>query len=193
MKMFDPKADLFFQDPGIHPPNPADYGVLHLLRRDIYRCLGWDPSTGAKTGHVTLWPGGMAILAGIDLLAKSYEGNDESGPGKIGQRFREFIKKYFQPISSGDAETIYQLRNSLLHSFGLYSRAKGQEYHFALSAHGAPLVQAISDGHYQVDLLTLHAQFEDSVQRYASELNDNSALQEKFLRMFPIYGSVRIE
>ncbi|MBI5118763.1 hypothetical protein HZA56_20020 [Candidatus Poribacteria bacterium] len=190
LEMFDVRADLFFESPRNHIPSPRSYGVLYLLRRDICRCLERDHDTNVETSHVTLWPGGMAILAGIDLLGKFHEGDDESG--QVGQRFRAFICKYFQPISAEEAETIYQLRNSLLHSFGLYSRTKSHEYRFILSASGVPLVQQMSAGCYQVDLLTLHGKFEDSVKQYAADLNADPMLQENFRKMFPCYGSIRI-
>ena len=47
--MFDPNADIFFESPNIRREPPGKYGVLHLLRRDIFLCLGWDPITQIKT------------------------------------------------------------------------------------------------------------------------------------------------
>jgi hypothetical protein len=60
----------------------------------------------------------MAICAGIDLLGKFFAGNDTTG--KVESRFRKFSQKYFH-LSKKQAITVFQLRNSLLHSFGLYS------------------------------------------------------------------------
>ena len=186
--MFDPKADLFFESPRINRTPPADYGVLHLLRRDICLCLGWDPVTQTQTNHHTLWPGGMAILAGIDLVAKYLKGDDTIG--QVGQRFRDYIAKYFQPISAGDEETIYQLRNALLHSFGLYSQTKTKTYHFVLSANKSILVQSLGQDIYQIDLRTLHEKFEDSLRKYASDLNADATLQSNFQKMFVNYGAI---
>ncbi|RJP69535.1 MAG: hypothetical protein C4532_10875 [Candidatus Abyssobacteria bacterium SURF_17] len=189
--MFDSKADLFFEDPRHHRSPPGNYGVLHLLRRDIYRCFDWNLSEKAEQKRdPILWPGGMAILAGIDLLAKFHEGDDAIGC--VGQRFRDFVGRYFQPLCAKDEETIYQLRNSLLHSFGLYSRTKTTEYRFVLSASREQLVQQISVGNYQVDLVTLFERFEGSVQRYGVDLNADAELQTNFCRMFSKYGSIRI-
>ena len=190
MTMFDPKADVFFESPKCNRTPPGDYGVLHLLRRDICYCLGWDPTTNAKTSHPTLWPGGMAILAGIDLLAKFFKGDDAGG--QVGHRFRDFVTKYFQPITSGDEETIYQLRNALLHSFGLYSRAKHGPYHFVLSVNRAPLVQSFGKDIYQIDLVTLHQAFENALGKFVADLNTDATLQTNFLKMFPNYGSIHI-
>ncbi len=188
--MFDPKADLFFESPKVRRTPPTDYGVLHLLRRDIYLCLGWDPVTQTQTSHPTLWPGGMAILAGIDLVAKYLKGDDTIG--QVGKRFREYVAKYFQPISSGDEETIYQLRNALLHSFGLYSQNKTNSYNFVLSVNASPLIQLHGSDIYQIDLRTLHQKFEDSLMKYSTDLNIDTALQSNFLKMFVHYGAIHI-
>lgn len=186
--MFDHKADLFFESPNINRTPPGDYGVLHLLRRDICLCLGWDPVTQTETSHPTLWPGGMAILAGIDLVAKFLKGDDTIG--QVGQRFRDYITNYFQPISSGDEEAIYQLRNALLHSFGLYSQTKTRTYRFVLSANNVALVQSLGSDAYQIDLRTLHHKFEGSLGKYVNDLNVDVTLQINFLKMFPNYGAV---
>lgn len=189
--MFDPQADLFFEDPRSDRSPPGDYGVLYLLRKDICRCLGWDPSSNSKTSHPTLWPGGMAVLAGIDLVAKFYKGDD--AVGQVGVRFMDFIRNYYHPLSPGDEETIYQLRNSLLHSFGLYSRTKTQEYRFLLTAAGGvPLLQQPSPGVYQVDLIVLYQQFEQALEKYMTDLEYQKPLQDNFRSMFVNYGAVHI-
>ncbi len=189
--MFDPKADLFFEEPRSNRPPPGNYGVLYLLRRDVSLCLGWDPVSGNRTSHQALWPGGMAIFAGIDLAAKLYKGDDAIG--EAGPRFRDFVHKYFQPLSAGDEETIYQLRNSLLHSFGLYSRKCGREYHFLLTAAGGvPFVQQPSSGNYQIDLIELYRRFEQALLNYRTDLESQQPLKDNFLKMFRNYGAIHI-
>ena len=194
--MFDPKAELFFEDPGNDHKPPSKFGVLYLLRRDIYRCLGRDSISGELTKYQTLWPGAMAILAGIDLLAKFYRGTDAIG--KVGNRFKAFIREYFKPIPKQDEEIIYQLRNALLHSFGLYSYKENreeetkEEFKFMVSITRAPLIQRVTPDMYHINLLALHERFEDSVKRYATDLNKKPELQEKFFRMFDYYGSIWI-
>lgn len=189
--MFDPKADLFFEDPRCNRPFPGDYGVLYLLRRDIYLCLGYDPANRIRTSHQALWPGGMGILAGIDLVAKFYKGNDTIG--QVRSRFTDFIRKYSQPLSAGDEETIYQLRNSLLHSFGLYSKKGTQAYHFLLTATGGvPFVQQPTPSNYQIDLIELHKRFEQALLNYQTDLESHPSLQSKFLDMFTNYGAIHI-
>ena len=189
--MFDPRAALFFEDPAQLRPPPTDYGVLYLLRRDVCFCLGWDPTTRTSTSHRALWPGAMAILAGVDLLAKFYKGDDTIG--QVGARFSDFVRTFFKPLSTGDEATIYQLRNSLLHSFGLYSKAGSQTYHFLLTAAGGvPFVQQPSPGNYQIDLIELHKRFEQSLAHYVAALETQPLLQANFLRMFTNYGAIHV-
>jgi hypothetical protein len=71
---FNENEKLFFEDPTYRKP-PGEYGILYLLRRDINLCLEneKDPDLG-----IAQFPGAMAIMAGIDLLAKFYKGDDPS-------------------------------------------------------------------------------------------------------------------
>ncbi len=133
----------------------------------------------------------MAILAGIDLLGKFYAGDDTIG--QVGQRFTSFIRKYLQPLSPGDEDVLYQLRNSLLHSFGLYSSARAQTYHFMLTGKGGvPFIQQPRTTFYQVDLIVLHERFERAIVSYVNDLEADPNLQTKFLTMFPNYGAIEI-
>jgi hypothetical protein len=186
------KIDLFFQDPKVHHPAPStskQYGILHLLRRDIIRCSGKDPETGQESKIIALWPQTMAVLAGIDLLAKFYEGSDSNA---IGKRFARFVKDNFD-ISSEKAETIWQLRNSLLHSFGLFSKDnKGKIYKFKVTNEGGELVSNIGSNQYRIDLLTLNSMFEKAVDKYKKRLLEDACLQKNFQSMFENYGSIYI-
>jgi len=189
--MFSTEADTFFRKPSDVPSIPGTFGVLYLLRRDIIQCFGFNPNTGMKYQDPVLWPGGMAILAGIDLLAKFFKGSDTIG--EVGQRFKDFVKQYFQLSSEEDKETIYQLRNALLHSFGLYSQNKRQQqYHFTLTANNSSLIQQAAPGKFQIDLCSLHQKFENALDTYAVDLNKSKDLQNKFLRMFQNYGAISI-
>ena len=186
----DGNIDLFFKDPETKPVIPGRFGILYLLRRDIRNCI---------VNRQALWPGAMAVLAGIDLLGKFYAGDDSSG--QVEKRFKDFIKKYFQQIRQDDATTIYHLRNALLHSFGLYSEVKRKGrvckvYHFALVAANetGPLVKVHPQDadYYLVDLLALYTKFEDAVACYLSDLKNNKDLKTHFNNMFPKYGAISI-
>ena len=194
--MFSRDADLFFLSPRTQVRSPNQFGVLYLLRRDIDQCMGIDPDTGQCSGHTALWPGAMAILAGVDLLAKFFKGNDKQG--EVGERFSCFLEPFFGMNSTDDRKVIYQLRNALLHSFGLYSKTetktkKGKEYHFVLTDSGTgPLISHTPPDRYHVNLRVLYSEFEKAVGAYCTKLGSDTQLQKNFAAMFGNYGSIPI-
>ena len=155
----------------------------------MIQCLGRDPTTNANIGFRALWPGAMGILAGIDLLAKYLAGSDSSGG--VGDRYRKYLDKYFQPLGEDDAETLYQFRNALIHSFGLFSKSKTKTYHFGMSMNGKELIVSRSADQYTIDVFALHQRFEKSVSLFQSDLDVDNDLQKHFVQMFPKYGSIR--
>lgn len=190
-QMFSTDADIFFLSPRTKIGVPNWFGVLYLLRRDIDLCMGIDPDTGLAVSYRAEWPGAMAILAGIDLLAKFFAGSDERG--KVGERFSDFLKEFFVGTSEIDRNVIYQLRNSLLHSFGLYSKDKNTTYRFFLTGDKSrPLVAHRPPDQYWVDLRALHGEFEKAVAVYELALDADQKLQVKFAAMFGNYGKIHI-
>jgi hypothetical protein len=173
---------LFFEDPQAYRQPPGDFGVLYLLRRDINSCV----ETKIR------WPGAMAILAGIDLLGKFLAGGDDQG--FVGGRFRAFVDKYFTPIAPAEVDVLYQLRNSLLHSFGLYSKdSKGNIYRFQLVyGAGGSLLEQRGTRLFRIDLARLHSSFESAIKQYHCDLSADPDLQSKFMAMFPMYGAIPI-
>ncbi len=190
-------ADLFFLSPHTTINAPNRFGVLYLLRRDIDVCMGIDPDSEEDVSlrYRALWPGAMAILAGVDLLAKFFAGSDDQG--KAGARFRGFLECCFDVKKPEDRDVIYQLRNSLLHSFGLYSQQIKQGkankvYHFFPTCGTGPLVLKKPVDRYYVDLRVLHCEFEKAIKLYQTILNCDDELQERFKRMFTNYGCIYI-
>lgn len=171
--------ELFFEDPAKEPrPRPTRYGILYLLRRDIEACFG-----------VAEFPATMAILAGIDLLGKFYAGDDDTGPGKVGHRFTGFLK-YFDDVADEEKKVLYQFRNSLLHSFGLYSKDRqGNVYIFTLSKEYPLLVRQNGEKCY-INPSDLKKEFELSIKAYYEELYADPKLQQNFNKMFPKYGII---
>jgi hypothetical protein len=191
--MFSTDADLFFLSPRAKIDPPNWFGVLYLLRRDIDLCMGVNPTTGQPVSYRAEWPGAMAMLAGIDLLAKFFTGSDDAGPGKVGGRFRKFLDRFFAGTNSTDRDVIYQLRNSLLHSFGLYSKGAGKVYRFFLTGHGTgALVSHNPPDQYHVDLRVLHREFEKAVAAYCAALDSDTRVQANFAAMFGNYGRIHI-
>jgi hypothetical protein len=212
----DEEIELFFKDPGIRT-QVKDSSTLHLLRRDIYSCMGYinDDNKNEwikcdKKKDPTRWPGAMVILAGIDLLGKFYDGNDKSC--KVANRFKAYYNKYIAPYDKDEyndkqnAEIIYQLRNSLLHSFGLYSKDtfNFKIYHFNVCINNKKLIEEGSDTiikkeedgkkytilFYRIDIGILHDLFEGSIEKYKSDLmEDKTEMKNNFHNMFKNYGN----
>lgn len=183
---FESKRDLFFEDP-VNYVEASESSTLHLLRRDIYSCMGYTIQNGKWHKNIApiIWPGAMAVLTGIDLLGKFYAGNDD---GKVGSRFKAYCEKYI--CSPDDAKVIYKLRNSLVHSFGLSSAS----YLFQVSSSRQDLVKLLhvegTDYYYKIDLYTLWKKFEQSIEKYKQDLAKDSNLQNNFFAMFKLYGMV---
>lgn len=135
---FKRERDLFFEDP-VNYVEANKSSILHLLRRDIYRCMGYTIQNGmwVKNAEPIIWPGSMAVLTGIDLLGKFYAGNDDGG---VASRFKAYCEKYI--CSQDDAQVIYKLRNSLVYSFGLSSAT----YLFQVSSSSKDLVTKLFGG-----------------------------------------------
>lgn len=181
--------DLFFQDPKAHDRNQGRYSTLYLLRRDISMCFGIDPSTETPIQYQVLFPGVMAILAGIDLLAKFYCGSDRIN--EVGKRFKSFVVEY---IDSKYSEELYQLRNSLLHSFGLYTVArKNRKYNFILHQGYDALVITNDNLNYFVSVHLLRMQFELAVKRFRGDIDGSEELKRQFDSMYPRYGCIGLK
>ncbi len=156
------QIELFFRDPNDVPGDTGLHSTLYLLRRDIRKCLSI--GFADQNESIARWPGAIAILAGIDLLAKFFTGQDDffQGPQKlnVSKRFTNFIENYFHLDSSDQIDAIYQLRNALIHSFGLYSQDQKTKkvYKFVLVwAKCNELATDCQDrGYYQVNLKILY-------------------------------------
>jgi hypothetical protein len=139
----------------------------------------------------------MAILAGIDFLGKFLAGTDKTrGPksASVVQRFTGFATRYLG-LTGADARVVYQLRNSLLHSFGLYSEDTGKKgsvttYNFVLARGAGVLVKDLGNDFYRVDVQILRKLFEQAVAKYEADLRNTSRsdyreLTDRFEAMFP--------
>lgn len=208
----DEEIELFFKDPGIRT-QVKDSSTLHLLRRDIYSCMGYINDDNKNEWikcdkkDPTRWPGAMVILAGIDLLGKFYVGNDKLR--KVAERFKAYYNKYIAPYDEyndeQNAEIVYQLRNSLLHSFGLYSidTFNSKIYHFNVCLNNNRLIEKCSEKlhekhedkeytilFYRIDIGILHDLFEGSIEKYKSDLmEDKTEMKNNFHNMFKNYGN----
>lgn len=175
------QIDLFFRDPSEGPMVPGNNNTLYLLRRDVNDCI---------LEKRYLFLGVMGVLAGVDLLAKFLTGQE--GPG-VGDRFKQFLREYFSPLDPGDDETLYQFRNSLLHSFGLYSCTRnGREFHFRVSSPPTRLLQDAGQDTFLVGVEPLQERFEKAVARFSKDILTRQTLMDNFVIMFPKYGSIHV-
>ncbi|MBX9877426.1 MAG: hypothetical protein K2Y22_03125 [Candidatus Obscuribacterales bacterium] len=151
----------------------------------------------------------MAVLAGVDLLAKLYAGNDATSGGAIGQRFRTFAD---QRMSGGDGASLWQLRNAVLHSYGVYfeepapappggrggsSLLPSVPKKFRLSATVNSLITPIAGSLFanlpndiiEIDVNELKASFDAAIANYETYIRGNATEQiSHFEPMFKKYG-----
>ena len=110
----------------------------------------------------------MAVLAGIDLVAKFYANNDQGG--QVGTRYTTFVRERITHTHANpdeDAQTIYQLRNSMLHSFGLFSQARSRTYRFSLIQGLGDILLANdpnNNEHWIVNISVLQRRFEAALE-----------------------------
>jgi hypothetical protein len=181
------QLDIFFRKPEDFSEKKGVLSTLFLLRRDIQTCFGIDPNTNRKIDFEALFPGTIAILAGIDLLAK-FVYNDK--PNEVGIRYRNYVENY---IDKEHYMELYQLRNALLHSFGLYSESGGKTFRFVLYRGADKLIQDLGKGIHYVDIELLRNKFENSIDIIQQEIRESESLQKNFLDCFAKYGALKIK
>jgi hypothetical protein len=187
-------AKFFFQSPldkpVANPVGQAKHSTLSALRGDVDFCMGIDRSNGKPSPAArsrALWSGTITIMAGIDLLAKFYAGCDDTAPGKVGERFKTFVKNFLDGADE-DADLLYQLRNSLMHSYSLSFRVSGCHVDLAFCQYPHLITPKHPDGKI-VDLLILYREFEATIDKYHRAVESDVTLQAYFARMFLKYGS----
>ncbi len=164
-------------------------GLVHLLQTTSVPYICSDDIKSCMDAKI-LWPGAMCIMAGIDLLGKCLDGNDSFGG--TGKRFCNFAVKYFH-LSSSQAEPLYQLRNALLHSFGLISNVKSEHCSFQLQAAGSSiLISLLAPNCFKVDLICLHDQFETAVSEYHRDLLATPSCRKTSHLCFPCMERPRL-
>jgi len=194
-KYLEENIEFFFTPPTTNPNTLSEKkSVLYLLRRDAYTCLKIDPTSLAEICFQARWPGIMTIMTGIDLLGQYYMGTD--CPEGCGKRFKKYIIMYFKGVNRSEANILFQLRNALIHSFGLYARdSEYREYIFTLPSIKKPKPKLIDYGgknRYIISDVTLHEKFEDSINKYYKELLKDPILQKHFEAMFIYHSRVYI-
>jgi hypothetical protein len=145
---------------------------------------------------VAIWPAIMLAMAGTDLLAKYFAGNDANNV--CGQRFQSYLVQYFS-VSLAEADILWRFRNSLMHSFGLiaYDDRKAKTYKFQISQGRQTIVESKPNDIYIVDHIQFLNKFEEALCAYHNDLinpqhPDHVQLNQKFDKMFKRYSAVHI-
>lgn len=169
MKKEDKKRiEIFFREKTY---NPGENSSLALLRNDIDRCF---------TSSI-LYPGVIGIMTGIDLLAKFYDGKD-SIKG-VGNRFNNFLKDYFYLEEEEEKEYVYQLRNAMLHSFGLFSKDdENIIYRFELKQDGEFISYCKRKEEIDIfiNIWELKEKFNQAIYFYKKDLYEKEEILERF-------------
>ncbi len=186
--------DLFFEDPSRPPSNAGrsaahpsgvhgfcrQFGTLYKLRRESQTCF--KPSRSSAP-----WAGAMCVLAGIDLLACFYAGNNR--PGNVTTRFLTFVENNMPPTCKDHKDLVYSLRNCLLHNF----TARHYVNKFRLILDDTPAVfTADGTNTYLVNLNRLRLDFEQCVQTYKDKITSGSTEEAHFNTMFSDIGYMMI-
>lgn len=181
-------VDLFFTKPEVYKIGKVS--TLHLLRRDIYTCLGKpigevDTEIGTIK-PIVIWPGIITIMTGIDLVSKFYCGNDAIG--EVSNRFKSYVKNYI----SSNCDDIYQLRNALLHGFSLYSEnKKGMKFRYVIGCYEDEMLSVAPDGMIWVSANHLHKAFEHSIESFQDDYRDLDSFSS-FKNLYDKYGWLHI-
>jgi hypothetical protein len=185
----------FFREPTTPPTASGYLSSLYLLRRDSAQCLGYDPNSFQRFPLGTaraLWLGLMGIFSGIDLLGKFYQDNDDTGGGRVGIRFRAFLGYFVIPSNPPFIEPIWRLRNSIMHSFGLYGgQFNGREEWYVLSAGGSLILdinETQTERYICLDIIRFWEAFEHSIQPFRNWLNCNLSSLANFQELLRRYG-----
>jgi hypothetical protein len=205
--------ETFFTPPEDVDAKEGRHSVLCQLRREIQECLvDADPQPEAallralsdptRTPEVRrLFASTMLTLGGIDLLAKFLDGRDTHRPGEVGCRFERFVRRYMGRAGPEAPSALYAVRNTLMHSFGLYDTRTRRWIQLTAGAPLAPTTPAVSGavGAWQVDVLALYRDFVDAIGDYRAALRGDTgsmpigtspSLQDRFAGMYPRYGTL---
>ena len=169
--------------------------VLYHLRREMQFCffnkIVDESAIQAKdeAPWQSIFSGVLLIMCGIDLLGKFLEGDDSTGWGEVGKRFRKYLEDCFDGLSKDQTDLIYTVRNGLVHSFGLYDKDRQKRIVIApLSPTGE--IVSIRDKRYFLHYKNLYVQFVGSLWKYRGRLEKNAELRKNFDKMFAHYAYI---
>jgi hypothetical protein len=108
----------------------------------------------------------------------------------VGVRFKSFLGKYWG-LDSTNQEIIWQLRNSLCHSFALFSTDwNGKEYKFELSESAPNLIVHSGNNNYQIGLDKLLEHFFTGISNYEKIVNTDDQHKDNLISVFSKIGLI---
>lgn len=167
------------------------FSALNLLIRQKEKCL--DESCG-----VAVWPGIMTIFSGIDMLGFYY---DDGCLLKSTKRFKAFYDRFFKHSKIyNESELIYQARNAMVHTFGLYAKDhNGTEYKFMYDWQEESdyvIHQNIDLSIYIINFYGLNKAFDKAIKNYKSflieelEINPEGVYIRNFQNAYELFGLI---
>jgi hypothetical protein len=175
--------------------------TLYLLRQESQDCFVGKTLARAdlalklpRRRYRRLFATSMVLFAGLDLLAKFYEGDDDRR--RVGHRFHTFVRDEMR-LTAPEAAALWSVRNTIMHSFGLWDTNANQRVavtstcSFPRRVDVAP-VQSGGE-RWMLCIEHLYRAFFFAVDHYRSDLDANeAALLSKFAKMFPNYGWMEV-
>jgi hypothetical protein len=168
--------------------------VLFLLRRDLVRLYGSEKRKQIKR-HKAPMLAVLGMMAGIDLITKFSIGLQDTGRAQ----FKYFLMEYGK-LNKQNAETFYQFRCSLAHSYGLYAISREKKiYRFALddNPNNRDLIKNISPNYYIINFWQMKKFFLSCINEmkrrlWNPEYPNHSILLNNFQTVFKDIGYVEI-
>lgn len=115
----------------------------------------------------------ICILAGVEALGGYYD-PAASGLGANGQRFRQFVTKYFPSPYQPNASKLWDFRNGMAHGFS--------PRQFALTHHNSSVhFRQTNDGAIILNAEDFYTAFLTASNAYFADLSASTDLQTKFL------------
>jgi hypothetical protein len=139
-----------------------------------------------------LFAAAMVLFAGLDLLAKFFSGSDESRQTR--HRFVTFVQR-FMGLTAEDAETVWQVRNALMHSFSLYAPRANRTLTFHQRCPRPDLSEppVWADGDvWHLCLHHLYNAFLRAIRACQAALATDAGARKHFHTMFTRYGSIAV-
>jgi hypothetical protein len=176
-----------------------EFGTLYLLRRELvetaFRVEKIVPESvfARRSIEKRLFATTMLTCAGIDLLGKFLAGHDfdddKKSKSRDGERFMNFCRRY---VSNAQSPKIWELRNSMMHCFGLYISAE-KEHRFTLTSDvNGSILKQIDRYEWEISASDLYWAFVEGIRKYENDVRNDNELEGHFAKMYLRYGALKM-